>query len=272
MRRAKDEGGAHCPGSDSDWKVKPGLTLGHETWTDIFELQLKTENGIWLNDETVALTLAVALRDSLAESIGVQASELGCSTKPARHGNEPVRQSILIFDRNAAGYASSADRHLDSLFRLARQHLECPVDCDSVCPHCVLDFDQRFAADNLDRHVALAFLSDDWLNRLQLPREQAYFGPASRAEYRRLPAAVWRAVSRQGVAGIRLYASGDASTWDVGPSTLRELAYRLAGQGAKVEIVLAGVRVDTLDETDCYLLYRARSRLNLLEGLEVQGQ
>lgn len=254
LRRAKDEGGAHCPGSDSDWKVKPGLTLGHETWTDIFELQLKTENGIWLNDETVALTLAVALRDSLAESIGVQASELGCSTKPARHGNEPVRQSILIFDRNAAGYASSADRHLDSLFRLARQHLECPVDCDSVCPHCVLDFDQRFAADNLDRHVALAFLSDDWLNRLQLPREQAYFGPASRAEYRRLPAAVWRAVSRQGVAGIRLYASGDASTWDVGPSTLRELAYRLAGQGAKVEIVLAGVRVDTLDETDCYLL------------------
>ena len=254
LRRAKDEGGTHCPGSDSDWKIKQGLTLGHETWTDIFELQLKTENGIWLNDETAALTLAVALRDSLAESIGVQASELGCSIKPARHGNEPVRQSILIFDRNAAGYASSVDRHLDSVFRRARQQLECPVNCDSACPHCVLDFDQRFAADNLDRHAALAFLSDDWLNRLQLPREQAYFGQTSRAEYRRLPEAVWRAVSREGVAGIRLYAGGDASTWDVGPSSLRDLAYRLGGQGVNVDIVLAGVAASTLDEADRQLL------------------
>lgn len=254
LRRAKDEGGVPCEGSVNEWKIKSGLTLGHETWTDVFELQLRMESGAWLDDERTALTLAVALRDALAESIGVQASELGCATKPMRPGNEPMRQSILIYDRNAAGYASSADRHLTWLFRLARKRLECPVGCDSACPHCVLDFDQRFAADDLDRHAALGFLTVSWLDQLQLPREQAYFGPASHAEYRRLPEAVWHAVARQGASAIRLYAGGDINAWDVGPSPLRELAYRLAGQGVTVDIVLAGVLVGSLDETDRQLL------------------
>jgi len=254
LRRAQEEGGAPCEGSVNEWKIKYGLTLGHETWTDVFELQLKTENGAWLTDEGAALTLAVALRDALAETMGVQASEMGCTTKPMRPEGEPMRQSILIYDRNAAGYASSAEQYLQALFCRARERLDCPVGCDSACPHCVLDFDQRFAADDLDRHAALAVLTEGWLARLHLPSHLAYFGPTSRAEYRRLPEAVWNAVTRHGARGIRLYAGSDTTTWDIGPSPLRELAYRLAGQGVGVEIVLAGVSLDSLDDADRYLL------------------
>ncbi len=253
LRRAREDG-LFCPGSNDTWKIKQGLTLGHETRTDVLELQLKTEAGIWLNDATAAMTLAVALRDALAELLGVQAIELGCAIKEGRPDPGTRSQSMLIFDRHAAGYASSAERHLGNLFHLARQRLLCPAKCDSACPHCVLDFDQRFAADSLDRHAALELLSEAWLNNLRLPEELAFFGPDSRPEYQRLQAAIWQVVTRQGVPGVRLYAAGAPETWDVGPSPLRFLAYRLAGQGVDVEIVLSAKSLEALDETDRYLL------------------
>jgi hypothetical protein len=253
LRRAKEDG-LFCPGSNDTWKIKQGLTLGHETRTDVLELQLKTEAGVWLNDATAAMTLAVALRDALAELLGVQATELGCSTKESRQEDGTRCHSILIFDRFAAGYASSAERHLGNLFYLARQRLQCPANCDSACPHCVLDFDQRFVADSLDRHAGLEILSEAWLNNLRLPEELAFFGPASRPEYQRLQAAIWQVVTRQGVPGVRLYAGGAHEAWDVGPSPLRFFAYRLAGQGVDVEIVLSGNSLEALDETDRYLL------------------
>lgn len=263
LRRAKTDGDAPCEGSANEWKIKYGLTLGYETWTDVFELQLKTENGTWLTNERAALTLAVALRDALAEAIGVQASEMGCTTKPMRPEGEPKRQSILIYDRNAAGYASSAERYLPTLFHSARERLLCPANCDSACPHCILDFDQRFAADDLNRREALSVLTEGWLARLQLPSHLAYFGPASRVEYRRLPEAIWNAVTRHGARGIRLYAGSDASRWDIGPSPLRELAYRLAGQGVAVELVVAGVPLDSLDDADRYLLAKLADHPNI---------
>lgn len=176
------------------------------------------------------------------------------SRRRTRNTRKPVRHSILIFDRYAAGYASSAERYLGDLFQRARRHLECPADCDSACPHCVLDFDQRFAADSLDRRAALTVLSDAWINSLRLPDSYAYFGAASRAEYRRLAEAVWNVATRQRVSGLRFYTGGTPDTWDIGPSPLRELAYRLAGQGFNVEIMVPGRILDALDDVDRYLL------------------
>lgn len=247
-------GGPYCGGSDDAWKVKEGLSLGHEAWTDVLEIQLRTETGVWLRDRTAASTIAVALRDALAELIGVQALELGCDTKEARPEPGTVCISILIFDRFAAGYASSAERFIGTLFQRARRRLECPASCDSACPHCVLDFDQRFAADNLDRHAALAVLTDAWLAALKLPEEYCFFGITSRAESRPLSEALWRAVDRQSVNGVRLYVGDSAETWDVGISTLRELAYRLAGRGVAVEIAFSLSEVQRLEDADRYLL------------------
>ncbi len=253
LRRAKEDG-LFCPGSDDPWKIKRGITLGHETWTDVLELQLKTVAGAWLNDSSAALTLAVALRDALAESIGIQASELGCDVKEARPESGVRCQSIIIFDRFAAGYASSADRFLDTLFHSARSRLECPAACDSACPRCVLGFDQRFAVDSLDRRAALAVLTDSWVKSLRLPEEFAFFGAKSRPEYRRLSEAIWHAVMRRRASGVRLYAGGPPESWDIAPSPLRELAYRLAGQAITVEIVIPSAVIDTIADTDRYML------------------
>ncbi len=253
LRRAREEG-LYCSGSDDTWKVKQGITLGHETWTDVFELQLKTETGAWLNDATAAMTLAVAIRDALSELIGVQANELSCDVKPARLESNSLCQSILIFDRYAAGYASSAERYLGSLFHLVRLRLECPADCDSACPRCVLDYDQRFAVDRLDRKIALGVITESWLNQLRLPTELAFFGKSTQPEYLRLAEAVWHAVNRDSAGRIRFVVGGDPHSWDVGPSPLRELIYRLAGQGVGVDVLISGIALNSLDEADRHLL------------------
>jgi hypothetical protein len=252
--RMRGEKGTFCEGSDDPWRVKKGITLGHETWTDVFEIQVKLVNGMWLNDLSTARTLSVALRDALAELIGVQASELGCDVKEARPEDGLRCQSILIYDRFAAGYASSAERYLGSLFHQARKRLECPANCDSACPHCVLDFDQRFAADSLNRHAALEVLTNHWLESLRLPDNYRYFGSDSLPEYRQLPEAIWNAVTNQSANTVRLYAGGDAADWDVGISPLRELAYRLAGQGIFTEIAIPKKIFDDLEDLDRHLI------------------
>ena len=162
LRRADGQTGI-CRGSDDPWRIKQGLTLGHETTTDILEIQIKTVAGAWLFDRVVAQTLAVALRDALADLIGVQATELGCDIKQAVTPERVVCYSILIYDHYAAGYSSGATNSIAELFRRAQQRLACPANCDSACPACILDFDQRFDFDLLDRLAALDVLNDEWL-------------------------------------------------------------------------------------------------------------
>ncbi len=254
LRGSRQDGGGDCPGSDPAraWAIKTGLSLGHETHTDVLELQLRNRDGVWLNDRTAALTLAVVLRDALAGLLGVRADELGCTEKDARPGDEARGRSILIYDRFAAGYASSVVPHLSRLFHAARERLLCPAECDSACPRCVLDFDQRFLADSLDRYAALKFLTSDWLDDLRLPQELQWFGPTSQMEFAPLDEALLLALRVGSGRTTRLFASG--SDGDLGPSPLRALAYRLAGLELPVELALDQATLTAMSDEDCDLI------------------
>ncbi len=158
--RRNEAGNIPCDGSHSEWLIKREIMLGHETQTDVLELQLSNAAGGWLNDRTIAQTLAVALRDVIADSLGIQATELGCDFKPVLSPAGSPCLSILLFDRYAAGYASGLKpEHFAPLFARVQERLDCPARCDSACPQCVLDFDQRFNTDLLDRVRTLEFLS-----------------------------------------------------------------------------------------------------------------
>jgi hypothetical protein len=258
LRGSRGRGTAtqHCPGSDEPWAIKQNLSLGNVRHTDVLEIQLKSKTGLWLKDRIVARTLAVALRDVLAEALGVQSQELGCSTKQARPdpNQDTICESILIFDNFAAGYASSADRFIAGLFQAVRRRLKCPVDCDSACPHCVLDYDQRFDADKLDRKKALEFLDEDWLNAYQLPAEHAFFGSASQAELMPLSDAVLREARRPDIELVRLFARSRTQDADLGPSPWRHLAYRIAAMETKVELVIDDTSLRDLADVDRHLL------------------
>lgn len=258
------QGKEECSGSHDDWVIKPGVTLGHEEYTDVLEIQLKSASGNWLRDTDVALTLAVVLRDSLAHLLGIQSNELGCDIKDSRPDSYSLSRSILIYDRHAAGYASNAAEYIESLFRIAHERLNCPAQCDSACPHCVLDFDQRFNADNLDRLAALRFLTRDWLDRMKLPDELAYLGPDSKAETTGLYESILRVSRHSSSKEICLFAGGVSSECDLAPSPLRELAFRLAANQHKVSIIMDKSCFDRLDNIDRNLL---ASLVNYPDGL-----
>ena len=251
LRSRKEE--RICSGSSNRWAIKEGIVLGQESRTDVLELQLRDSNGELVADRTIALTLAVALRDSLAATIGVQTSELGCDVQETLADDQRC-QSIFIFDRHAAGYASSAERLIGLLFRDAAKRLDCPKACDSSCPHCVLDFDQRFDAVNLDRHAALSILTPAWLDLMRLPSELCYFGNASQIEIEGIVTAVLRESGKPNAGLTRLYIGGDPEEADIASSQLRLLSYRLVALSRPVQIVISQKTFDGLTEADRFCL------------------
>lgn len=242
----------HCPGSTNPWAIRR-VWLGHELHTDVIEFQLRDSFGQPLHDRTAALTTAVALRDSLATLLGIQAAELGCDAQEKREF-DGLCHSIYIYDHAAAGYASSAEPYLSRLFPCAVQLLDCPKQCDSCCPHCILDFDQRFETNTLNRHEALRLLSRDWLSQLKLPKEFCYFGESSKIEREGIVAAVLRESTQKDTTLIRLFSGGVEEDWDFGASTCRELAYKVASKPRQVELVFPQLLLQALPAEDRYSL------------------
>lgn len=149
-----------CPGGA--WSIKKNVMLGHELMTDIAEIQLKSMDGTWLDDADKALTISTALRSSIAGLLGIQTSELGNDIRESPAAEGGICQSIFIFDRNSAGYSTTIGRHLDVAFKMASKLLDCPDGCDSSCPSCLIDYDQRYRQDRLNRHLGIEYLRKEW--------------------------------------------------------------------------------------------------------------
>ena len=229
-----------CSGSDEPWSIMPRLHLGHEVRTDVLELQLKSVEGDLLQDETVAFSLAAAIRAAIADMLGIQSDELGCATKEVRTDGGAICRSILVYDNNASGYVSAVSGRIDNVLRNAARALHCPKSCDSACQHCLDDYGTRFQKELLNRHAALAFLTGNWIRDLQLPAEDAFFGPErSCAEYQPLAEAIWRELAAPGSASLQIYLHGDVADWDLAVSPLRSYLHRWIGKEKPITLVLA---------------------------------
>ncbi len=239
-----------CNGVANPWAITT-VALGHESRTDMVEIQLRNREGQPLRDLRAARTIAVAIRDALAELLGVQTAELGCDAREVRDETGRI-QSIFVFDHFAAGYASSAARLLNELFHKAVRILNCPRQCDSCCPSCVLDFDQRFEATALDRNAALQFLNTDWLNSLKIPEHLRFFGSSSRIESSHLLEAIVRESSRGEATKTRLYLNG--SNWDFAASSARALAYKLLSMPHPIDVVISQPSLARRSDADSYSL------------------
>jgi hypothetical protein len=173
----------NCGGSDNDFKIKKAISFGREYKTDVLELLLVGTDGRPLDDAVAAYTIAVALRSAIASHLGIDESELGCDSKPVRDPLGRPCMVVQVFDLRSGGYSTLVAADLPQILRKARDALRCENNCGSACQSCLLTFDTRFRTDSLDRHAAAAFLTDTWLQQLQLPEEQQLFGAASRADY-----------------------------------------------------------------------------------------
>lgn len=146
-----------CPGNNRPFSIQH-LALGMEITTDVFELQLPRPLR-----RAAAHALVIALRESLAGELGVDADEMGFAVNQGKTSLGGPAVSLLIFDRasGGAGFAVSLPDRLREVLNRADRILDCRTPgCQRGCAACVLTSDAPDGHDDLDRVVALAYLRE----------------------------------------------------------------------------------------------------------------
>ncbi len=265
LRGGTVDGSRECSGSQDSWKVKPCVHLVHHDTTDVFELQLKNlETKCYLDDKIVATTLAVSIRSAAAAVFGINDDELGYSIshKEITGGRT---WSILVYDKadGGAGYASSIGQRIIQIANKMYQGLECAVQCDKACHHCLLTYDTQHQAGLLNRITALEWLTKAFPNLLELPSEMRILGPTSTMEAIPLYQALDRSLQKVVAKSVRIYLGGNAANWDTAWGELRQRIMQWRARELSVELVI-------FKDTYLKLSDEIRSHLaTMMNGLDV---
>lgn len=150
------KGEDRCPGNDRPFSIKRNLALGLEVTTDVLELQ--PQHAL---RRAAANALVIALREALAQELGVEADEMGFAVGQNRNALGASAVSLFLFDRasGGAGFAVSFEHLMRPVLRRAEHILDCRTPgCEKACAACVLTSDAPGGKDELDRTAALEFL------------------------------------------------------------------------------------------------------------------
>ena len=244
----RNEHGA-CRGNDNPWSILRELWLGARKETDVFELQLRdAADGSPVSSDKGANSVAVALRQALADRIGVEDREIGWASVPSRiESTGEETRTIVLFDTatGGAGFVSQAVQHLPELLTRAREILACPRGCDSACQACLLTYDTSYYATELDRKAALAVLTPAFLGGLELPQTDRVFGKDTAMEFEPLPLALARELRHAG--RLRLTLGGEAAAWELEEWVISDRLGRWAADGVAVELLIPTPVLSALD-------------------------
>ncbi|KTD50487.1 hypothetical protein Lqui_1812 [Legionella quinlivanii] len=142
-----------------------------------FSCSKSPTTGLWLGDSKkeriIASTLALALRNSIAEQLGISAVEMGFGYRLDKDLETGQGRSVCqIFDNvsGGAGFVLSGIDDIVSLLKNASEKLTCTADCDNICSFCLANQDSRVEIEELNRKVAKSWLEDNQLiTHLHLP-------------------------------------------------------------------------------------------------------
>lgn len=218
--------------------VHKDLWLGYSNRTDMVELQLNDDNGLLIRNEVAARSLAVALREGLANKLGIENTELGVTTQQTTDANNAAGYSIFIYDNNAggAGYAVQLIDVWDEVFDYAANLLDC--DCDKCCHRCLLGYDSQHYVSKLDRLSALPWVTPARRQRLALAPESHHFGPSSRVETFPLMSRLTQRLASGLFHTCSLVLGGDPGAWDLASWPLLNDLMHFAAVGGKIELLL----------------------------------
>ena len=227
-----------CRGNANAFKMLRNYSLGGSKETDVFELQLRhVESEAALNQEA-ATSIAVALRQAVADKIGVEDREIGWSVKASRMAEAESNVSIMLYDRatGGAGFVAQVGAHLPELLRKARGILRCRRDCDKACHACLLSYDTHHSAELLDRQRGLDVLTSRLLDALVLPDVARILGEATQMEWEPLQLALRREIGPTD--SVRLYVGGPVDEWALEEWPLVSEIVHWRSDGRVVEIVI----------------------------------
>ena len=247
-----------CDGSAT---VHGNVHLGCSGLTDAFELVLRNPlYGEYIDpshpdSESIALTLAVAMRNALAAKLGIATSEIGYSTRKTRV-QESNKQAIAVqlYDvvSGGAGFSTSAALHIEDVLMQTYQNLACEASCDSACSTCLLDSNTRHDANQLNRNLAKAWLGDEFSNFVSLS-EQYHFIKGAKFCYEPILEAISRQINK-GASEIRVWMGSNVNEWDLNSRHVQMFAFQMLNiHKVKLTIVLPNT---TLSDADYISLSR----------------
>lgn len=239
--------------SSSENAIQSGIYLGIDANTDIYELYLKDHEGNYLrtNEENRILcwSLGIALRHGLTRCLGINIEEIGVAAHQASIPQSPSHPvfAITLFDTNGggSGFSSLAPQYLKEMFNYAKEFLNCPTKCSSACQNCLLQYDTKNKAQYLNRKRAGAFLSEEFMRKIELPKRDQLLGPESRFatfDIHREIALAHRDYSKT----ITFFVSDEVDNWDIGQSAIRK--HLINPDFGQINLILPKQALERLDD------------------------
>ena len=214
--------------------VKSNVYFGYQVQTDVLELFLKSpKTGLWLSDsdqdQVIATTLAVALRDVIAEQLGIASTEMGFGFRLDKDLDSSQGRSVIqLFDQlsGGAGFVLGGLTDVVNLLKMAADKLNCPANCENVCSRCLARQDSRVELDELNRKLAMHWLdTNEFFLHLVLPAVASSISGATYCSVgiqRFIRTAINRADRRDEKIALHLALGGDPQEWDLGHPDFRE--------------------------------------------------
>lgn len=235
-RRLKLTQDGLCPSANAPVRIQPHIHLAQVKRTDVWEWQLPPDAT-----SAAALALAAALRESLADRLGVEPAEIGPSVNRSSGPAGEQLSSLFLHDLAAGGAGLSArmaePEMLVAALRQAENLLDCKDACLRGCPSCILRPDLNQRGVEIDRRGGLA-LARQLGSRLDLPEALRVFGSTTRLCGHSAPAWVAARLRACRVAGLDFWMAGDPSDWDLSAPPLRRTLTRLVEAGVRPRLHL----------------------------------
>lgn len=224
----------YCPGSDSNTRILQSVSFAQVTRTDVWEWQLPPDTK-----PAVAQALAAAMRDALAERLGVEAAEIGLDHAASLGPVNDERVSVYLFDRAAGGAGLSARMGETETFTAAltraAQLLDCPDGCRHGCPTCILRPDINKKDEPMDRPGALE-LATKLMSYVSLPPDLRVLGPDTQFAGKTAMTLIDRAVRDKRIDALEIWVHGGPEEWDLPGWALSRMLPRLQDAGISVSM------------------------------------
>lgn len=258
LRFTKRNADGYCPGNDKAFKVTQPIALGHETVTDVVEIQpigLETEGAAW--------AAVSALREALSRRLGVETGELGMAVRPVVSTIGQRTHSLFLYDRasGGAGFAPQAASLFDELLVDVVAILDCEQPgCIRGCSACILTADLYRQAEIVDRRAALTWARAARAALGQVP--EADRADAGAVLSRSMVDDIVAAVDR-GARAVTLWLSEDSDVTGIGHGPIATLARRIADRSAAIALVVTPAWLASLDAAARMALRDAAIRLGM---------